>query len=151
MSRRACYTVYRFAWDRAAEQGFCISFIHDANLTRHVPVATFTTEREAKAYAHQRNAETRVRWSPFWFTDEWKELTDLTPEEAVARLARKGLSTPPPLQPEDTRGRFWRTLEMWRQWWDRESVNWNEQQWADAWAVFSKLRFYDVVEIEMED
>jgi hypothetical protein len=151
MSRTSSYTVCRFAWDGGADRCFSISFFHDADLIRHVPVATFATELEAKAYAHQRNAETRAGWSPFWFTDDWKDLTDLTPEEAVARLARKGLPSPQLRHPEDTGGLSWRTLEMWRQWWDRESANWTAEQLADAWAVFPKLRFYDVIEIEMED
>lgn len=111
----------------------------------------FATEHEAKAEAYQLSVEARAGRSPFWFEDQWNDFTDLTPEDAAVRLSRKGIPAPQPRHPEDTGGLSWRTLEMWREWWDRESANWTAEQRADAWAVFNKLQFYDVTEIEMED
>lgn len=118
---------------------------------RYVPVALFATEHGAKIEVYRLTQILCARDNPFRFTSEWDELTDLSLEQTATRLVRKGLPPPPPQHPEDTGKWLWRTVETWREWWDRESLNWTEEQRAAAWAVFDKLRFYDVIEIEMED
>ena len=153
----AAYIVRRIAWDSGYSYPLCESqsaqgSYDDTTGPRHVPIATFPTEREAKADAHRRNAEARAGRSPFWFAEDWRELTDLSVDDAAARLARKGLPPPPPSRHfEEFNDYPWLICRVWQEWWDRESVNWTAEQSADAWAVFDKLRFYDVVEVEMED
>lgn len=156
MSHTSWFAFRRAAWDVGYEAPFTLSesaqgSYGDTTGPRHVPVGLFPTEREAKAEAHRLNAEARRGRSPFWFIEEWEYATDLTVDEAAARLVRKGLPPPPPRHPEEVGDDTWRTLPLWREWWDRESVNWTADQLADVWAVFSKLRFYDVIEIEVED
>ena len=69
---------------------------------RFVAVALFLTEGEARAESYRLNAEARAGRSPFWFDSEWHGMTDLTVEEAAARLVRKGFSPPPARSPDDT-------------------------------------------------
>lgn len=156
MNTITVYMVRRVAWHldfggllihSHSEQGYHC----DGSGPRYAPVAIFTTEREANAEAHRLGQLLMMRGNPFQFTDEWEEMTDLSLDEAAARLVRKGLPPPPPRHWEDTGEWLWRTCETWREWWDRESVNWTTEQLADAWAVFDKFRFYDVIEIELED
>lgn len=158
MSRTAWYLVRRFAW--YLDYGGLLIHSHssqgyhcDGSGPRYDPVALYPTESRATAEAHRRNVEARQGRNPFWFAETLTDLTDSTLEEAASRLVRKGLPPPPPRHPEerDEHDYLWRTCESWRAWWDRESVNWTAEQLADAWAVFPKLRFYDVVEIELED
>lgn len=155
MSRTAAYMVRRRAvdngYDAALELGESFQgSVQDTIGPRHVAVTVFGTEKEANGVAHRLETDVRSGRSPFWFTDHWVDLTDLHPQRAAERLVRKGFSPPPQPHPDDTEDDRWRTHEAWREWWDRESADWSEQQLADAWAVFHKLRFYDVVEIEME-
>jgi len=148
------YLVRRITWDSGygmllfsseADQGSP----YNSSGERYLPTAIFGTQHEAKAEAEGLELAARSGRGPFWFAAEWQSMTDLSGEEATARLQQRGL-LPADSSKKGRRG-FGENTHAWREWWDRESVNWTTEQLADAWAVFNKLRFYDVVEIEVEE
>ena len=158
MSKTAMYLVRWIAWEGDSSAPFTESYSEQGSYAdstiglRYLPVAVFDTEQQAKTDAHQREMAARAGVSPLWFDFyTLAELSQLDFHEAASRLLLKGIDSPPAQHPKDEGESTYHTEIAWRAWWDRESVNWSEQQLADAWAVFPKLRFFDVVEIEIED
>jgi hypothetical protein len=116
---------------------------------RFVPVTLFATEREAKAESHRLDAASRTGLNPLGLSEDWDTLTSLTPDELAVRLHRKGFARfPVPVENDEY---HFVARNKWRDWWDEQSPSWTAEQLADAWAVFDKVRFFDVVEIEVED
>lgn len=155
MSTTAAYLVRRTAWEAEIGHPFLESTSWQGSYdqttgTRHVAVTVFLTERDAKAEAYRLTQGARAGRSPFWFSHHLDEITDLSLLEVRARLIKKELA-PPPIHPQEDPDESWRTLEVWQEWWDRECGTWTADQLADAWAVFPKLRFYEMVEIDLED
>ncbi len=160
------YLVRRLAWDNWQFTSFSSSEAHQLGLgnpsgPRHVPVAVFGTPADAEECAERLSREVRDNRGPFWFASDWALLSTLDPEDITSRLWQLNPPLPdlpvPGLSPKKKKSwkakgqeRRRKHFYEWREWWDRESGDWTAEQLADAWAVFDKLRFYDVVEIELE-
>jgi hypothetical protein len=109
---------------------------------RCVPVAAFAGRNVAEAWMRERELEAARLFNPFWRVgptsvprfescaatrDRLKELVGPVPDESFGHRKQAG----------------------WRTWWDEHVPTWSDETLAAVWELFDRVRFYDVLELDV--
>ena len=114
------------------------------DLKNDEPVKAFTYRDYAEFYRDELEKEANWRyWNPCDFMKGLERATSLSEDELLSRLRELGVPEPP--MSEDGLVRDWLDYEWW------EDAIERMRQWDPAllWKLFDKVRFYEVVEVEL--
>jgi hypothetical protein len=148
---RRMYLVRRLGWKVYGYKGYPPTCFRDMLNTptddpRTTPVAAFTDRAAAEARARELERAARRLLSPFWSGNAVRVRTSLTEEEFLARL--KALGVPPAPVEQAKQGQP--PSRNWWAWWEPHAHDWPDDVFHAVWDLFDKLRFHDVVEVELE-
>jgi hypothetical protein len=114
------------------------------------PVRAFRTREGAEAHrrALEADREGMEQLNPFEFGQSLAAVTSLTSRELARRLTALGLE-PPDIEPdEDDGGEEWLG---WFEWWQDAGEQLTAEQNAQVWNLLDRIRFYEVLEVELHD
>jgi hypothetical protein len=126
-----------YIWGDTHYQGIEVEDNGPVRVPEAVHFDRAATERECE----RRELAARELLNPFWLGPT-VELSSRNADDIHADIGRMGLTPPPAPNPFD--------VGSWYEWWDHESANWTAEQRAAVWAMFDKVRLFEVVEIELE-
>jgi hypothetical protein len=138
------YVVQRRTWFddyKAYDDGDCIK-------GGGVPVAAFGTRKAATAHAQQLEKQAREEASsPFLLLngETYEYRLKLTDEEMCKAIRDLGLEPP-----EEIQARYGK-YRPWPRWYDELAEKLTPAQRNGIWRLFSKLKVYEVVEVQLED
>ena len=113
-----------------------------------VPVAVFATRKAANAHARVLEKQARQEASsPFLLlTGETYEYElELTDEQICAKIRELGLESPTPVK-----GKYSKHI-TWPTWYDSVAESLTPEQFDGLWALFAKLKVYEVVQVPLVD
>lgn len=142
------YVVVRIGW-RVDVQGANFTwFVPDwrevdyGEDRRLVPAAAFADRAAAEAHSRALELEAARLFNPFWQIMPFQSLTHLPEPDFRHRLA--ALVAPVPLDPLTVDPR-----PGWHDWWDEHMPTWSDETLAAVWALFDRVRFYEVLELDL--
>jgi hypothetical protein len=108
-------------------------------------LCAFRSRDKAEDHRRQLEAQARGTETPFDYGDSFEDITNLSDEEIERRFAAADI-----VYPTEADDEGWDRGE-WRIWWEENVDEWTPEQRQAAWDVFEEVRFFEIVEIEIED
>lgn len=109
---------------------------------RFIPVAGFADRTSAETRAWELELEAARLFNPFWRLGGLNSL--LPHSEFISRLGNLVGALPEAETVNSNR------VRLWAQWWAEQMPEWSDATLAAVWKLFDEIRFYDVVEVEVE-
>lgn len=136
---RKAYVVQRLTWQYNDNW-------HD--LENDEPIKAFRDPELAELHRQELEEPERENWrNPLRAAGPMENATSLSEEQLTARLVELGIE-PPPLETVD--GSTYRDYFGNDEWWNRLWYTWRRQFVHQVWDLFDRVRFYEVVEIDLD-
>lgn len=139
MATRKVYVVQQLNWQYNDEY-----FYRGYGEGDDEAIKAFKDREKAEAHRQEQEDATRDAWrelNPFEFGGIGEGFSSLSNEELGRQVEAIGLT--PPAEDHDFRD--------WCYWWEQVRTQLTEEQEARIWELTDRVRFYEVVEVEMED